>query len=121
MMRYFAASVVLVLTAGCHKGGTPEDPKMLAGVLNGDAKGGANSNPMCRLLSVEKASAYAGISLNAGVNAEMDGCGQQSHGRRVLRLPSLILLPGESDQLDSRPGAGSDQAGGRRELSCVIR
>jgi len=72
MIRYFAAAaVVLVLTAGCNNGGAPEDPKMLAGVLSGNVKGGGNTNPMCKLFSVDEASAYAGISLNAGVNAVM--------------------------------------------------
>jgi hypothetical protein len=75
MIRYLAAAVSLVLTAGCNKGGTTEDPKTLAGVLSGDAKGGANANRMCKLFSVDEASAYAGISLHAGVNAVMGtGC-----------------------------------------------
>jgi hypothetical protein len=62
MIRYIAAAVVLVLTAGCHKGGAPEDPKLLAGALSGDAKGSANTNPMCNLFNADEASAYTGPS-----------------------------------------------------------
>jgi hypothetical protein len=73
MIRYFAAAIILVLTAGCNKGGAPEDAQRLAGVLKGDANGG--TNPICKLFSVSEASAYAGISLNAGTTAVMGtGC-----------------------------------------------
>lgn len=92
MIRYITAAVVLVLTAGCHKGGAPEDPKLFAGALSGDAKGSANTNPMCNLFNVDEASAYAGISLNAGVNAVM-GTGCQWGTRRGAGMIMISASP----------------------------
>jgi hypothetical protein len=129
MNRYFAAAIILVLTAGCNKGGAPEDAQRLAGVLTGDANG--DTNPMCKLFSASEASAFAGVSLNAGTTAAMGtGC-QWGTGRGVgivmisaapiadadhpSHAPHFRELPelGKGAYLDADKGAyaGSDVAG----------
>jgi hypothetical protein len=75
MIRHVATAIALVLVAGCHKAGAPDDARRLASALTGDAKSGADANPLCKLFSIDEASAYAGIPLNAGTNAVMGtGC-----------------------------------------------
>ncbi len=75
MIRYVAAGFALVLLAACHKSGAPADAQQLAGVLSGDGKGSAASNPLCKLFSVDELSAYTGKKLPEGKNAAMgSGC-----------------------------------------------
>ena len=75
MIRYIAAGVFLVLITACQKTGAPEDAKQLAGVLSGDTKGTAATNPLCKLFSADEVSAYSGKKLPAGRNAAMgSGC-----------------------------------------------
>ncbi len=75
MIRHIAAGAVLVLMAACNKPGAPADATQLAATLSGDSKGGAATNPLCKLFSVDEISAYAGTKLPAGQNAAMGaGC-----------------------------------------------
>lgn len=75
MIRHIFAGVALVLMTACQKSGAPADAQQLAGVLSGDAKGSAATNPLCKLFSVDEISAYSGTKLPAGKNAAMGaGC-----------------------------------------------
>ena len=75
MIRYLVAGIALVLIAACSKSGAPVDAQQLAGVLSGDTKGIAATNPLCKLFSPDEISAYAGKKLPAGKNAAMgSGC-----------------------------------------------
>jgi hypothetical protein len=101
MIRYFAAALILVLTAGCNKGGAPEDAQRLAGVLKGDANG--DTNPICKLFSVSEASAYAGVSLNAGTTVVMGtGC-QWGTGRGVGMVMIFVAPIAQADHPSHAP------------------
>ena len=75
MIRYIAASIVLIITGACSKSGVPEDANRLAASFSGDSKGGAAANPLCKLFSTAEVSAYSGKKLPSGTNAAMgSGC-----------------------------------------------
>ena len=68
----------ILLLAGALLGvctASAQDPKKAAGILTGDAKGSAATNPMCKLFTAAEASKYVGKAVGAGENAAMgSGC-----------------------------------------------
>jgi hypothetical protein len=58
-----AAVLLSVATASA------QDPKKLADLLTGDAKGSAANNPVCKLFTAAEASKYVGKTVGAGQNA----------------------------------------------------
>ena len=75
MIRSVAVAIAMVLMTACQKSAAPADAQQLASALSGDAKGGAATNPLCKLFSVDEISAYSGTKLPAGINAAMgSGC-----------------------------------------------
>jgi hypothetical protein len=89
LIRLSAAVFLLALASGCQR--APEDARRMADQLTGDAKGSADSNPMCQLFSVTEASAYAGGKLLAGTNAAMgNGCQWASEdGERMTMVTAV--------------------------------
>lgn len=69
-MRHLTATVVLFASLLAISANAQQpDPKKLKDQLTGDAKGGASSNPQCKLFTQAEISAYAGASLGPGQNA----------------------------------------------------
>ncbi len=90
-MRYLAAGIVLVLIAACHKSEAPADAKQLAAVLTGDAKGGADANPVCKLFDDDEMSKYSGAKLEAGTNAAM-GCQWASPDGNGMTMINVVPM-----------------------------
>jgi hypothetical protein len=92
LIRLTAAAFLLALTSGCQR--APEDARQVADQLTGDAKGSADTNPMCRLFSVAEASTYSGGKLQAGSNAAM-GSGCQWASEDGEQMTMVTSVPAE--------------------------
>lgn len=125
----FALSLPLALVAtACNRhSGAPADAQKTADVLTGDAKGSADSNPLCKLFTVDEIASYEGAPVAAGANAAMgSGCqwvNRQGQGDAMIQVvparyfeaaseaPGYKELPDTGEKAFVVPRMGGWQAG----------
>ena len=80
-----------LVASACNKhSAAPADAQNTADVLTGDAKGGADSNPLCQLFTVDEIANYEGAPVAGGTNAAMGtGCQwvhRQGQGSAMIQV-----------------------------------
>jgi hypothetical protein len=87
-----ALPLALVATACSKHSAVPADAQKTADVLTGDAKGSADSNPLCQLFTLDEIASYEGAPVAAGTNAAM-GTGCQWVNRQGQESAMLQVVP----------------------------
>jgi hypothetical protein len=114
VIRIIVGVAILILMSACQKAAVPSEGKGIADILSGDAKGAAANNPLCKLFSVDEASAYAGKSLNAGTNAAMgSGCQWATGDGEAMTMIAAVPTqyadsPSQAPSFRNLPDMGRD-------------
>ena len=111
MNKILIAIVPLALAAACDKSpGVPADAQKTADVLTGDAAGSADSNPLCKLFTVDEIAGYEGAPVAPGTNAAMGtGCqwgDRQGDGYAMIQVASARYYEESGTAVKSLPGVG---------------
>ena len=134
---FVVALPLLLGTVACHKNAAvPAEAQNTADVLTGDAAGSADSNPLCKLFTVDEIATYEGAPVAAGKNAAMGtGCqwvhaqGEGSAMVQVVRkddfsapdqAPGYKVVPGAGEQAFVVPQMGGWQAGAIQHEKAVM-
>jgi hypothetical protein len=107
----FVVALPLLLGAvACHKNAVPARAQNTADVLTGDAAGSADSNPLCKLFTVDEIASYEGAPVAAGKNAAMGtGCqwvDRQGEGNAMIQVAPSRYYEESGDAAKSLPGVG---------------
>lgn len=111
MNKILIAIVPLALAAACDKSpGVPADAQKTADVLTGDAAGSADSNPLCKLFTVDEIAGYEGAPVAPGTTAAMGtGCqwgDRQGDGYAMIQVASARYYEESGTAVKSLPGVG---------------
>ena len=110
-MMFLLALPFVLGVAGCNKHpGVPADAQKTADVLTGDAAGSADSNPLCKLFTVDEIVGFEGAPVAPGANAAMGtGCqwmDQQGQGNAMIQVAPSRYFEASGEAVKDLSGVG---------------